>query len=268
MFNRNFYLSSHTADSDDAPAVSRDGQAELNRASRADFAIIQPRLAYFHLPLAVSTIIALCRDRKISLDDLKGWVLLGPLKGARRFSAVIEETYLAEHFGKERGIRWKAVVEAFNRRWAVGPMGYDMGYQLDAGTNMMSTARPVVVHPEITLIQYLLDSEGSDNPNLKGVKAHIACSRTPCCATGAYAVAVNQTFGTRFTMDVDDPDWCRLDDVEPWILPDNAPEGVVAKMKESLLEDLGWLIVQWAQDTGYSTVSRRAPMSDVRLHDH
>ncbi|PIL29544.1 hypothetical protein GSI_08352 [Ganoderma sinense ZZ0214-1] len=231
------------------------GEAELNYISPTDYGVIQPRLAYFHLPLAVSTIIALCRDKKISLDDLQGWALLDPLKGARRFSAVIEESYLAEHFGKERGIRWKAVVEAFNRRWAVGPMGYDMGYQLDAGTNTMSTARLVVVHPEIALIQHLLDSEGGENPNLKRAKAHIACSRTPCYATGAYAVAVNQAFGTRFTMDVDDPDWCRLDDVEPWILPENAPEGVVAKTKESLLEDLGWLIVQWMGDTGFSTVS-------------
>ncbi|PIL26767.1 hypothetical protein GSI_11183 [Ganoderma sinense ZZ0214-1] len=232
------------------------------------YGIVQPRLAYFHLPLAVSTIISLSRKRKISLDDLKGWVVLDPLKGARRFHAVIEETYLAEHFGKdlEHDVHWKAVVEAFNRRWAVGPMGYDMGYQLDAGTNTMSTATPVIVHPEIALIQHLLDCESGEN--LKGAKAHIACSRTPCYATGAYAVAVNQTFGTRFTMDVDDPDWCRLDDVEPWILPENAPEGVVAKMKKALLQDLGWLIGQWVQDTSFSTVSRCVPMPGVRLHDY
>ena len=239
----------------------------LNPVSLIDCAVKVPGLTYFNLPLAVSDIIALSRNAKMYLDSVKTWVILDSSKGARRFSAVMTETSLAERFREgEHRIRWKAVMAAFKRNWEVGLRGYGTRYQWDAENNIFSTAGPVPLHPEIALIQHLL--ERGD----RGAKAHIACSRTPCYATGVYAVAVNKSLGTRFTMDVDDPEWCQLDEVEPWILPEDAPSGVVARMREHLLRVLDMLAIRWEEERGfgvdYDTIARYVPTFPVCLHRH
>ena len=235
--------------------------------SLIDCAVIAPGLAYFNLPLAVSDIISLSRDTKVCLDGLREWVILDASKGARRFSTVMTEASLAERFREgEHCIRWKAVMAAFKRNWEVGLRGYGVRYQWDAEKNIFSTAGPVPLHPEIALIQYLL-GRGD-----RGAKTHIACSRTPCYASGVYAVAVNKSLGTRFTMDVDEPEWCQLDEVEPWVLPEDAPEGVVARMREHLLGDLNMLAVRWEEERGfgvdYGTIARYVPTFPVCLRRH
>ena len=247
--------------------LARFTPAYAEPCSTIDCAVIVPGVAYFNLPLAVSDIIALSRNAKMYLDSVKTWVILDSSKGARRFSAVMTEASLAERFREgEHCIRWKAIMAAFKRNWEVGLRGYGVRYQWDAEKNIFSTAGPVPLHPEIALIQYLLESGD------RGAKTHIACSRTPCYATGVYAVAVNKSLGTRFTMDVDDPEWCQLDEVEPWILPEDASEGVVARMKEHLLRDLDMLAVRWEEERGfgvdYGTIARYVPTFPVCLHRH
>ena len=117
-----------------------------------------------------------------------------------------------------------------------------MGYSWDADTNRLSTTEPTTLHPEITLIQHLLaNGEGQ-----KG-ETYIACSKTPCYASSAYAIAVNRSHGTRFTMHVDEPEWSQLYDAGPWILPENTTPDVIEKMKQHFLMDLGWFMRSWTK---------------------
>ncbi len=168
-------------------------------------------------------------------------------KGARRFSTVMTEAFLEEHFGKEPDFYcpWKTVVRAFQMSYNVMRSdGYGMGYEWDANKNLLSTAGLVTPHPEITLIQHLLESGD------RGTEAYIGCSRTPCYASAAYADVVNETLKTRVRMHVDEQEFCQLYDVEPWVLPEDARSDVVAGLKKYLLRDLATLAHGWDRDFG------------------
>ncbi|KAI1787786.1 hypothetical protein LXA43DRAFT_682139 [Ganoderma leucocontextum] len=207
---------------------------------------VDPTLTYFGLPLALSILLTLSQNSKLqALDDQWSFNILDPSKGARQFSTVMTKTGLAERFGKVSGIKWEHVVRVFMEKSAARPKGYGMGYEWTADKNMLSTEGRVPVHPEITLIQDLLE-----NGDRKG-EAYIACSRMPCYASVMYAGAVNQTLepdGARFTMRADSPEWCQLYNAEPWILPEATQPDVMERMKEFLLRDLGNLMYLWVQE--------------------
>ncbi|KAI1781699.1 hypothetical protein LXA43DRAFT_641473 [Ganoderma leucocontextum] len=204
---------------------------------------VGPRLTYFNLPRALSTLLSLSQTPKISqLDDEWGSDILDTSKGVRQFSAVMTKAFLAKRFGEEPGIKWENVVQAFQISAARPNGSYGMGYQWDADKNLLSTAGPVTLHPEMTLIQHLLENSG------RKAEAYIACSRTPCYASAMYAVAVNNTLNTRFTMHIDDPEWCQLYSAKPWILLEDTQSDIMTTMKEYLLRDLNKLVQLWVQE--------------------
>ncbi|KAI1787790.1 hypothetical protein LXA43DRAFT_682552 [Ganoderma leucocontextum] len=196
---------------------------------------------YLCLPIELSTLLDLSRRPSLALDGNLSLDVLDPSTGARKFSAVVMNTHLAERFEDMPGMKWEDVMCAFEKS-AARPNGYGMGYKWNTDKNILSTAKPVTVHPEITLIQHLLEN-GDGN-----AEAYIACSRTPCYASALYAVAVNQTLQTRFTMRVDNPDWCRLYTAEAWVLPKDTEPEVMATMKKALLQDLRKLVYKWVQE--------------------
>ncbi|KAM5537725.1 hypothetical protein V8D89_008612 [Ganoderma adspersum] len=115
---------------------------------------------------------------------------------------------------------------------------YGKGLEWDATKSLLSTPGVVTAHPETALIQFLLENLGAA-PG----EAYIACSRVPCYASVRYVDAVNRTGkGPTFTVSTANPDWCRLDVAEPWILPEGASRAVVATLRELMLRDLGVLL--------------------------
>ncbi|PIL29543.1 hypothetical protein GSI_08351 [Ganoderma sinense ZZ0214-1] len=204
----------------------------------------KPALTYFSPPLALHTLLALSQDPKLALSDQWSCTVLCPPEAVRPFNAVVTKTALSERFGEVHRIRWKLVEQAFEIFVSGIPNWYSTGanYHWNSDTKSLSTTRPVVVHPEVALIQHLLENgvefEGK-------VEAFIACSRLPCYASIVYAGMVNQTLKTRFTMDIDDRRCHQLYKAEPWILPEDARPDVVANMKEHLLEDLRMRVSAW-----------------------
>ncbi len=59
---------------------------------------------------------------------------------------------------------------------------------------------------------------------------------------------MNETLKTRLKMHVNEPEFCRLYNVEPWILPKDARPDVVAGMRKYLLRDLAMLTRVWDRD--------------------
>ena len=116
---------------------------------------------------------------------------------------------------------------------------YGKGLEWDAENNVLSTPGVVTAHPEITLIQFLLENGCVE------VEAYIACSRLPCYASVRYVEAVNKVVKPTFTLRTTNPDWCRLDVAEPWILPQETAQAVVSKLKEEMLRDLACVLHQW-----------------------
>ncbi|PIL26754.1 hypothetical protein GSI_11168 [Ganoderma sinense ZZ0214-1] len=200
-------------------------------------------LSYLRLPLVVSSLVALSRDPKLHFDDQCAIVVLDPSLGSRPFSAKMTEEHLVARFGELCGI-WEHAVREFNELAVVEGTGNPEcrgELQWNEQERLLSSpaGRPAVVHPEVILIQHLVENGEGEK------KGYIACSEVLCYASVRYAGAVNSALEARFTMRTDDCDWCRLESVAPWVMPDAAGQEVVDAMKEALLQDLEFLVQEW-----------------------
>ena len=208
-------------------------------------------LQYLRLPIALSTLLALSRNPKLAFDDQCSVIVLDPSLGSRPFSATMTETHLAESFGDVLSVEWKSVVKAFDRSRATTstakPYSKGRGLEWNEQERLPSSSLgcPVIVHPEFMLIQHVLDNSLTGGGG--EAKGYIACSEVPCYASVRYAGAMNRALQTGFTMHTDHRDWCKLDSVAPWVLPESTPRDVVDALKEELLQDLDYLVDQWLQ---------------------
>ncbi|PIL26763.1 hypothetical protein GSI_11178 [Ganoderma sinense ZZ0214-1] len=200
-------------------------------------------LKHLRVPLAVSSLIALSRAPKLHFDDQCSIVVLDPSLGSRPFSATMSEEHLAARFGEMYGL-WEDVMCQFNKLAVVKGTGKpecrgDLQWNAQERVLSSPAGRPAIIHPEVMLIQHLVDHNEGEK------KGYIACSEVPCYASVRYAGAVNTALEAGFTMRTDDPNWCRLESVAPWVMPDAAGQEVVDVMKEALLQDLDVLVQEW-----------------------
>ena len=171
----------------------------LDSSPPIDLRGVNKILELLRLPIAMSTLLALSRNPKLHLEDRCSVIVLEPSLGSRPFNAPVAEMHFAERFRDEPGMYWKDVVRAFDRS-VEDTKAYRKGLQWDAQEKALSSPGPVIAHPEVTLIQYLLEnSEGK-------TRAYIACSEVPCYASVLYAGAVNKALEARFTIRTDHPD--------------------------------------------------------------
>ncbi|PIL26764.1 hypothetical protein GSI_11179 [Ganoderma sinense ZZ0214-1] len=211
-------------------------------------------LAHLCLPHALSTLLSESAAQPEVLLALhtSRWsiTVLDPSRGARRFSSTVTAAHMAERFGKVnvRSIDWEEAMEAY-RGVVVRSGDFGKGLEWDASTSLLTSPGAVTAHPETTLIQHLV---GNGGVNLKGDERYVACSRLPCYASVRYVDAVNKVHvvkpGPTFTIRTTNPDWCRLDVAEPWILPEGTDEAVVAGLREAMLWDLDGLLYRWRND--------------------
>ncbi|KAM5545263.1 hypothetical protein V8D89_001374 [Ganoderma adspersum] len=208
-------------------------------------------LQHLRLPIAVSTLLALSRNPKLAFDNQCSVIVVDPSLESRPFSATVTDTHLAASFGKVLGVGWKSVVQAFDvstaPTWAEGLYGKGLGLEWNEQERLLSSSPgcPAIIHPEVMLIHHVLENSltGSGGE----AKGYIACSEVPCYASVRYAGAMNKALQTGFTMRTDHPDWCKLDSVAPWVLPETTPQEVVDALREELLQDLDYLINEWLQ---------------------
>ena len=170
--------------------------------------------------------------------------VLDPARDARQFSTTVTTARFQGCFGNVPNVNWEEATEAY-RKVVLGTEDYGKGLEWDAAKSLLSTPGAVTAHPETALIQFLLE-------NISAAPAsgeeYIACSRVPCYASVRYVDAVNRTGNRTFTMSTTNPDWCRLDVAEPWILPQATARAVISTLRELMLRDLGLLLFEWRHD--------------------
>ncbi|KAI1787788.1 hypothetical protein LXA43DRAFT_1027905 [Ganoderma leucocontextum] len=199
---------------------------------------------FFCLPIALSKLLSLSPSLGHMFDEEQPTdVVKPPPREARQFRATMAPEHLRQRFGEEGKkyrIDWEEVGRAF-----ITEKNFGTGLEWNAEERVVSTAGPVTLHPEVALIQYLLDINDTDRP----LDWYIACSSAPCYASVMYAGAVNDVLEKRhFTMRTDDPDWCQLSSAHPWILPKDTKPELVSRMKDELLRELAWMIDEWSRD--------------------
>ena len=220
-------------------------------SSAIDILGIDSLLQYLRLPIAVSTLLALSRNPKLAFDDQCSITVLDPSPGSRPFRATMTETHFAARFGEVPRFRWKGVVQVFDEStaptWAENLYGKGQELEWNEQERLLSSSPGclAIVHPEVMLIQHVLDNSLTGGGG--EAKGYIACSEVPCYASVRYAGAMNRALQTGFTMHTDHRDWCKLDSVAPWVLPESTPRDVVDALKEELLQDLDYLVDQWLQ---------------------
>ena len=201
---------------------------------------------FFCVPIALSKLLSFPATLLPAFRHKSPIVIVRrPRVGDRQFKAIMTSEHLRKCLEKpgegKRNTYWKDVADAFHIE-----ENYGLGTKWDAQTGAVSSAEPVVPHPEVELIQYLLDIKQSDEAPLH---AYIACSSTPCYASIKYAGAVNDVHKEcHLTMRTDSPAWCRLASAQPWILPEDTAPEVVSKMEDELMKELSWLISDWSME--------------------
>ncbi|PIL26753.1 hypothetical protein GSI_11167 [Ganoderma sinense ZZ0214-1] len=210
-------------------------------------------LAHLGLPKALSTLLS-DPSKHPGLLSLPAsgqcqWsvTVLDPSRGARQFSTTVTAAHMAERLGDVHvpgpgKISWEDAMEAYSGL-VVKTGDFGTGLEWDAARSLLSTPGAVTAHPETTLVQHLVERARGDARG-ETVTYYIACSRLPCYASVRYVDAVNKVVKptSRFTMCTTNPDWCRLDVAEPWILPEATSAAVVATLKAEMLWDLAALL--------------------------
>ena len=197
----------------------------------------------FGLPDALSKLLSLPTTLDLEFCSERPIVIIKPLPHARDFRATLTAQHLEETLkeGQKYGISWKDVEHAFCKQTNFGK-----GVAWDAENRVLSSPGPVVPHPEVRLIQHLLETIAE--ADVKGKPdVYIACSSSSCYATVMYAGIINDVLAKcRFTMRTeDDSDWCRLYSSPPWTLPDGTELEVERKLKDRFLRELAGTILDW-----------------------
>ncbi|KAM5545264.1 hypothetical protein V8D89_001375 [Ganoderma adspersum] len=196
-------------------------------------------LVYLCLPHALSILLSDSSEYLLpTFHDQWSITVLDPVRGARQFSTPVTVARFQECFGNVPNIDWEEAMKAY-RKVVLNTEDYGKGLEWDAEKSLLSTAGVVTAHPETTLIQFLL--EGS---RVEG-EVYIACSRLPCYASVRYVEAVNKVVKPTFTLRTTNPDWCRLDVAEPWILPQATSRVVISTLRTEMLWDLAFLLSKW-----------------------
>ncbi|KAM5545261.1 hypothetical protein V8D89_001372 [Ganoderma adspersum] len=204
---------------------------------------------FFRLPVAISNLLTIPGNLDLPFDDEHPTIVVDPKsQGIRNFRAVLAVKRFRECFGG--GVDWDGVLGAFVEEDAGN---YSQGLDWNDSERVLSTGTPVTPHPEVTLLQNLLNNVNNRDSSSKPLEFYIACSTTPCYATVIYVGVVNDVLEAqggdlRFTMRTDNQNWCRLSTAEPWLLPESTGREVLEELKGVLLGELQYVMDVWEKE--------------------
>ncbi|PIL29537.1 hypothetical protein GSI_08345 [Ganoderma sinense ZZ0214-1] len=204
---------------------------------------------FFRLPIAISNLLSSATKPELPFDGECPITVVDAGKlGARQFKALLSAENLQEILPGD--VDWDEVRNAFIEDESGTLIE---GLYWNPSDFVLSTGAPVTPHPEVTLIQDLLNKHNCDSDQGAAVTVYIACSTTPCYATVVYAAAINNVLQDRgksfkFTLRTDDLTWCRLSTADPWILVNMAEKDIVERLKETLLSELRNMMDVWEKE--------------------